>query len=168
MIDIKVGFPQAQIELKARKTLEGNLLILDHHTIDIIILPDENKVMCFPKHSAAEDSYSSQSRLFEFLADKGVIIRESIQGGNLFNSLEGLIPPSNQLNPIQAAVYVVGLFLMDENKAQKAADDYEHDLKDYFLKPDDQDSTEYGEVAQQAAKGAQVPGYYYIPLRYRY
>ena len=168
MINIKVGHPQARVELKARKTLDGNLLILDHDMIDIVLIPNDNKVMSFPKTSAADDSYGSQSRLFEFLADKGIIIRDSIQGGNIFNSLEGVIPQNPQLNPMQAAVYVISEFLSLEKDAQQTADDYEENLEKYFLKPSDMDSTEFGEVPQQAEKGAMVPGYYYIPLRYRY
>ena len=69
MIKIKVGYPEARVEIKARKTLDGNLLILDHDMIDIVLIPNENKVMSFPKTLAADDSYGSQSRLFEFLAD---------------------------------------------------------------------------------------------------
>jgi len=168
MINIKIGYPEARVELKARKTLDGNLLILDHDMIDIVLIPNENKVMSFPKTSAADDSYGSQSRLFEFLADKGVVIRESIQGGNIFNSLEGIVPQTPQLNSMQAAVYVISEFLTLEKDAQQTADDYEENLEKYFLKPSDKDSTEQGEVPQQAEKGAMVPGYYYIPLRYRY
>mgnify|MGYP003627735320 CR=1 FL=1 len=168
MINIKIGHPQTQVELKARKTLDGNLLILDHDMIDIALIPLENKVMSFPKTTAAEDSYGAQARLFEFLANNGIIIRESIQGGNIFNSLEAIVPETPQLNSMQAAVYVISHFLITEKEARQTAADYEDNLEKYFLKPSDQDSTEWGEVPQQAEKGAMVPGYYYIPLRYRY
>jgi hypothetical protein len=168
MINIKIGYPQTRVELKARKTLDGNLLILDHDMIDIALIPLENKVMSFPKSTAAEDSYGAQSRLFEFLANNGIIIRESIQGGNIFNSLEAVVPDTPQLNSMQAAVYVISEFLDTEREARQTAADYEDNLEKYFLKPSDQDSTELGEVPQQAEKGAMVPGYYYIPLRYRY
>jgi len=168
MIKIKVGYPEARVEIKARKTLDGNLLILDHDMIDIVLIPNENKVMSFPKTLAADDSYGSQSRLFEFLADKGIVVRETIQGGNIFNSLEGVVPETPRLNSMQAAVYVISEFLSLEKDAQKTADDYEENLEKYFLKPSDMDSTEQGEVPQQSEKGAMVPGYYYIPLRYRY
>jgi len=168
MINIKIGYPQARVELKARKTLDGNLLILDHDMIDIVLNPIDSKVMSFPKTTAAEDSYGSQARLFEFLANKGIILKDSIQGGNIFNSLEAVIPSTGALNELQAALYVISQFLEDEEKARKTADDYEDNLEKYFLKPSDKNSTEFGEVPQQAEKGALVPGYYYIPLRYRY
>jgi hypothetical protein len=167
MINIKIGGAQAQIELQARQTLEGNLLIMDHDLIDIVLLPESNKVIAFPKSKAADEAYGTQARFFDFLADKGVITRESIRGGNIFNSLEGIVPESKRVNSLQAVLYVMSEFLSVESKAKKAADAYEHNLEKYFVEPSDLDSTELGEVPQGAQKGAMVPGYYYIPLRYK-
>ena len=39
MISIKVGAPEATVELKARKALDGSLLIMDHNKIDISNVP---------------------------------------------------------------------------------------------------------------------------------
>jgi hypothetical protein len=167
MINITVGGPQASVKLQARKTLEGNLLIMDHDTIDIVLLPESFKVVAFPKSSATDDVYGTQSRFFDFLADKGVIDRQSVQGGNIFSSIEGIIPESKNANPLQAAVYVISEFLADEADALQSAQKYEKEIENYFTEPTDQDSTELGEVPQYAEKGAMVPGYYYIPLRYK-
>lgn len=166
-LEIIQGIAQARVKLNARKTLENNLLILDHDMIDIVLLPENSKVLAFPKNQSIEDAYSVQNRFFEFLADKGVVERSTIQGGNVFNSLEGTIPTSDTVNPLQAAVYVISEFIADEADVKKTAEEYEKNLEDYFLKPTDRDSTELGEVPQEAEKGAMVPGYYYIPLRYR-
>ena len=167
MINIKIGGPQASVELHARRTLEGNLLIMDHDLIDIVVLPESSKLMAFPKSQSVEDCYNTQTRLFDFLSDKGVVDRASIQGGNIFSSLEGVIPESKQANGMQAAVFVIAEFIADEADAMKTAETYEKNLEQYFTAPSDRDSTELGEVPQQAEKGAMVPGYYYIPLRYR-
>jgi len=167
MINIKIGGPQARVELQARRTLEGNLLIMDHDLIDIVLLPESSKLMAFPKSQSVEDCYNTQTRLFDFLSDKGIIDRSTIQGGNIFSSIEGLIPESQHANGMQAAVYVISEFIADETDAMKTADNYEKNLEKYFTDPSDRDSTELGEVPQQAEKGAMVPGYYYIPLRYR-
>ena len=48
MIKIKVGGPQATVELKARKALDGSLLIMDHKKIDIAVMPEQMKVVTFP------------------------------------------------------------------------------------------------------------------------
>ncbi len=167
MINIKIGGPQASVELRSRKTLDGSLLIMDHDLIDIVVLPEDGKVVVFPKSQSVEDAYSTQSRFFEFLADKGIIDRESVQGGNIFSSLEAAILVSKNANPLQATVYVISEFIADEVDVKKAADQYERNLEKYFVEPTDKDSTEHGEVPHAAQKGAMVPGYYYIPLRYK-
>jgi hypothetical protein len=167
MIKIHVGGPQATVELQARKTLDGNLLIMDHDIIDIVLLPESSKVLAFPKSHSVEDAYGTQTRLFDFLSDKGIVDRDSVQGGNIFSSLEAVIPESKNANGLQAAVYVISEFITTEADTLKRAEEYEKNLEDYFTEPTDLDSTELGEVPQRAEKGAMVPGYYYIPLRYK-
>jgi len=168
MIKIKIGGPQATVELNARKALDGSLLIMDHQKIDIAVVPDKLKVVTFPKTTSTEDVYDYQNRLLELLADKGIIDRSSIQGGNVFRSLEGTVHESEQINPLQAAVYIIAEFINSEAEHEQVADRYEKELEDMYTHPDDRDSTEYGEVPQYAEKGSMRPGYYYYPLRNRY
>ena len=168
MIKITLGGPQATVELKARKSLDGSLLIMDHKKIDIALVPEGLKVVTFPKTTSTEDVYDYQNRLMELLSDRGVINRESIQGGHVFRSLEGTIFENEQVNPLQAAVYVIAEFLEHEAGQEQVADDYEKELEDMYTHPSDLDSTELGEVPQRAEKGSMRPGYYYYPLRYRY
>ena len=169
MITIKIGEgPHATVELNARRALDGSLLIMDHLKIDIALQPSEMKVVTFPKTTSTEDVYDYQNRLLELLADKGIIDRSSIQGGIVFRSLEADIYENDQINPIQAAVYIICQFLTYESEHERVADDYEKELEDMYTHPDDRDSTEYGEVPQHAQKGSMRPGYYYYPLRNRY
>jgi hypothetical protein len=168
MIKIKVGGPTATVELHARKALDGSLLIMDHQKIDIAVIPDKLKIVTFPKSIATEDVYDYQSRLMELLSDKGIVDRATVQGGNVFRSLEGTILESDQVNPLQAAVYVISEFLSYEAEHERIADRYEKELEDMYTHPDDRDSTEYGEIPQYAQKGSMRPGYYYYPLRNRY
>ena len=168
MIKIKIGGPQATVEMNARRALDGSLLIMDHAQIDIAILPEAMKISTFPKSIATEDVYDYQNRLLEWLADRGIIDRSSIQGGNLFRSLEGAVYETEKVNPLQAAVYVISEFIVNESEHERIADNYEKELEDMFTHPSDRDSTEYGEVPQYAEKGSMRPGYYYYPLRNRY
>ena len=168
MINITIGGPQATVELKARRALDGTLLIMDHNKIDIAVMPEQNKVMTFPKNTATEDVYDYQNRLLELLADRGVVDRASIQGGNIFRSLEGNIFTNEEVNPLQAAVFVISEFIQYEAEHERVADEYEKELEDMYTHPSDRDSTEYGEVPQYAEKGSMRPGYYYYPLRNRY
>lgn len=168
MIKIKIGGPQATVELNARKALDGSLLIMDHQKIDIAVMPEQMKVITFPKTTATEDVYDYQNKLLEMLADKGLVDRSSIQGGNIFRSLEGALFENEQVNSLQGAVYIIAEFLEHEAKHEKIADRYEKELEDMYTRPTDRDSTEYGEVPQYAEKGSMRPGYYYFPLRNRY
>ena len=168
MITIKVGGPQATVELNARKALDGSLLIMDHQKIDIAVMPEQMKVITFPKTTSTEDVYDYQNRLLEMLADKGVVDRASIQGGNVFRSLEGILFESEQINALQAAVFIISEFLEYEAEHERIADTYEKELEDMYTHPSDRDTTEYGEVPQYAEKGSMRPGYYYHPLRNRY
>ena len=45
-VDIKMD---PRVNLKARKTLDGNILILDHEDIDIVLVSGKNKCVTFPK-----------------------------------------------------------------------------------------------------------------------
>ena len=168
MIKIKIGGPQATVELNARRGLDGSLLIMDHSKIDIAVMPEDMKVVTFPKNSSTEDVYEYQNRLMELLADKGVLDRGTVQGGNVFRSLEGMLFTNEQINSLQAAVYVISEFLNDETEHEHIADEYEKELEDMYTHPTDRDTTEYGEVPQYAEKGSMRPGYYYRPLRNRY
>ena len=168
MIKIKIGGPHATVELNARRALDGSLLIMDHNKIDIAVMPEEMKIVTFPKSVSTEDVYEYQNRLLELLADKGIIDRSSIQGGSIFRSLEANVYESEQINSLQAAVYVISEFIQREDHTDRVADQYEKELEAMYTHPDDRDSTEFGEVPQYAEKGSMRPGYYYYPLRNRY
>ena len=168
MIKITVGAPEATVELKARRALDGSLLIMDHQKIDIAIVPETMKISTFPKSTTSEDVYDFQNRLLELLADHGIVDRSSIQGGNVFRSLEGMLFENDQVNPLQAATYIIAEFIQTEARHEQIADQYEKELEDMYTHPSDRDSTEYGEVPQYGEKGSMRPGYYYYPLRNRY
>jgi len=168
MIKIKIGGPQATVELRARRALDGSLLIMDHKKIDIAVIPDSMKISTFPKSTSSEDVYDFQNRLLELLADRGILDRASIQGGHVFRSLEGNLYENDQINPLQAATFIIAEFLENEARHERVADQYEKELEDMYTHPDQRDSTEYGEVPQEAEKGGMRPGYYYHPLRNRY
>ena len=94
--------------------------------------------------------------------------RSTIQGGNVFRSLEGVVYENSEVNSLQAAVYVIAEFIDMEAQYERIADEYEKELENMYTHPTDRDSTELGEVPQDAEKGSMRPGYYYYPLRNRY
>lgn len=166
-INVNIEEPQGQqqevknkmkMSLVARKTLDGNIMLLDHPDIDIVIMPEDMKVVAFPKGAMDDNIYSVQSRMFDFLIKKGVILRETVRGGNVYGSLEGVIPPPKQKVSIdELMVMTLGKFIEQERPAflyQKAVEDQEQER---LLEPDPEDSTEFGEIPHKAEKGSIIP-----------
>jgi len=166
-INIKVHRKKKEvsIELQARKTLDGNVLIFDHKEMDIAILTQKNKVLAFPKEKFSDEVYHSESRLFEYLRKKGLIELGSIQGGNIYGSLEAAIvkPVDEDINAIDFTLYNIYTFLKEEKPYFDYIEEYEEMLDDYMVDPTKEDSTALGEVPQAAEKGSIRPGYNYAP-----
>jgi len=119
------------LELKARKSLDGNIMIFDHQEMDIVIMPKKSKVVTFAKNDFSDTVYESQSRLFDFLKRKGIVTYESIRGGNVYGSLEAQIaqPESEDINTIDYTIYGVYNFIKEEKPYYDYIDDY---VEDYF------------------------------------
>jgi hypothetical protein len=153
------------LELKAKRSLDGNILIFDHHEMDIVVMPDKNKVVTFAKKDFSDTVYESQSRLFDFLKHRGIVNHETIRGGSVYGSLEGAISESKEenVNVVDYTIYGIYKFLKEEKPYYDYIDDYEQMLDDYYTNPTDGDSTELGEVPHSDEKGALKPGYNYEP-----
>ena len=103
-----------KILLKARKTIDGNIIISDHPDMDIVIYAKNNKLVSLPKEELDDEVYDSQSRLFKYLSRQGVIDTNSIQAGNLFMSMEAVIPEAVKGDKIQYVLYAISNFIEDE------------------------------------------------------
>ena len=94
-IKVQVGEPEKNIvynpkmSMILRKTLGGDYAIYDHYDMDIVIQPERKQVLAFAKNEMSDDVYAAQDRLFAFLQKKGVILPETIQGGNVYGSMQG-------------------------------------------------------------------------------
>jgi len=150
---------QATVDLKIRKTLDGSFVIFDHPEIDIVIMPQMLKVISFPKEEMGDHIYATQSRLFEFLSKKGVVVLDSVQGGNLYGSLEANIPPpaNQEVDPVEVAIYVVAKFIEEEKPFYDREEKYKDDIGDWMLEPEDEYSTDldWAEKTHQPRKGVQ-------------
>ncbi len=150
---------QATVHLKMRKTLDGSFVISDHPEIDVVIMPHMLKIVSFPKEEMGDHIYATQSRLFEFLSKKGVITFDSVQGGNLYGTLEANVqPPENmEVDPIEVAIYVIAKFIEEEKPFYDREEKYKDDVEDWLLEPDDEYSTDldWAEKTHQPRKGVQ-------------
>jgi hypothetical protein len=159
-----------KVKLAIRKTLDGDLIIQDHHNINIIISPEKGKIVTFPKGEFNNDCYSDQDQLFQYLTQAGVINADSIIGGNIYGSLEAKYPTEKkgEEEPIEVVILNVTNFLNKDKEEYSIRKKFIDDLERELLTPDEEVSTELGEVPQEKFKGS-VPKYGF-PTRgiYRY
>ena len=161
--------PQKTVTLNARKTIAGDFVIFDHRDIDIVLSPEQKKIILFPKDSMADRVYDAQNRLFHHLNTAGIIERDSIQGGNVYGTLEAKLQlsPDEKLNPMNAAIYSISRHLDEEEQYYSVPKDHEEEERDQLLNPDAEDSTELGEVPHEDQKGSITPGLRPYGLMYR-
>lgn len=145
-----------RVKLKARRTLDGNIMILDHEDIDVVFLPEKNKCVTFPKESMSDKVYAAQDRMFKFFVKKGIVNRSTIRGGNVFGSLEADILESSVpgIDQTQAFLHVIHEYLNGEKPYFKSSDEYDDERLDALLRPSEEDSTELGDVPQSDRKGS--------------
>jgi len=143
------------LELNARSTLDGNLAIFDHEDIDIVIMPRESKILTMAKEQMSDEVYDTQSRLFEFLVKKGIVLPESVQGGNVYGSLEARYPQSNDqgVDTFQATILSVSKFLDQERPFFEWKKQQEVERDKELLNPDEDASTELGEIPHKETQG---------------
>ena len=178
-IDIKIGnslpdnkSPKASIsyEINARKAIDGSVMIFDHIDIDIVFQSSKNKIVTFPKEMLDDQVYGSQNRFFEFLMKKGIIVPESVQGGNVYGSMEALILDSSnqEINKEQVVFLSIAKFIEEERPYFMYEKRYEEQEIDRLTDPDAEDSTELGDVPHDDNKGSIVPSRHrrYIPGYY--
>ena len=75
---------EIEFNLNLRSALNGDLMILDHKDIDIVVQPTTKKIVTFAKETLSDAVYGAESRLLEYLRGQGVINYDSIQGGNVY------------------------------------------------------------------------------------
>jgi len=159
-----------RIELKARRTIEGNIIILDHEDMDIVLMTEKKKCVTFPKETMSDKVYSSQDRMFKFLARKGLISHSSIRGGNVFGSLEAEMLESKipGVDYNQALLFSIHEYIKEEKPYFRSSEEYDDDRLDAMLRPSPEDSTELGDVPQAAQKGSHSPSVRPYGFMYNY
>jgi hypothetical protein len=163
MIKLKIDDPiDAKLRLKAKKNIAGDIVILDHPDIDIMISPDENRVLTFPKKEYADHIYALQSRLFDFLTRKGICKHGSVRASNVFGSLQGTMLADKvsqpAVDPTHIAIYLITKFLKDELHFGDIVDDYQDSYEKELTKPPDDETTELGKVPHDPHKGTNYYG----------
>lgn len=159
-----------RVRLKARRALDGSILILDHEDLDIVIFPEKNKCLTLPKDNLSDKVYEAQDRLFSFLRKKGVVDYSSIRGGNIFGSMEADIMEASipGIEPLQAVLFVIHEYMTQEKPYFKSSGEFDDERLDRLLRPSDEDSTELGDVPQSDKKGSMSPDVRPFGFQYNY
>tara|TARA_B100000575_G_C23007684_1_gene580520 strand:+ start:348 stop:944 length:597 start_codon:yes stop_codon:yes gene_type:complete len=156
--DLKVKLehedPKITFELNARKALNGDIMIFDHTDIDIVILSEKKKIVAFAKDIMSDVVYGAENRLFEYLKKKGVVAYDSIQGGNVYGSLEAQILDSKELDSLKITLLNVSKWMDSERPYFESMKAYDKMMDDSLLEPDPESSTEFGEVPHEEEKGS--------------
>ena len=160
--------PAVTVNLNIRKTMDGDFMIFDHADIDIIIMVKKQKIVAFPKDMMSEVVYGAQDRMFKFLRKKGMIQIDSVVGGSIYGSLQGTLLPSDKYNNTRLAIVNIEKWIDSERPYFEFIEDYEDLQADRLTDPNEEDSTELGEVPHEETKGSLRPGYNYGPYYQSY
>ena len=149
---------QAKMNLKVRKTPDGNIMIFDHLDIDIVMMPKKKKIITFPKEDYGDSVYKTQSRMFDYLVRKGVVVYDSVQGGSVFSSIEATIVEAADFNTTQLTLFAIGKFIEEERPAMEYQAALEREFERRLSQPLESESTEFDARRHAEQKGSIRPG----------
>ena len=151
--------PIEKILLKARKTIDGNIIVPDHPDMDIMIIPAKNKIVSLPKADLDDELHDSQKRLFDFLVRKGVIDYSTVQDGNLFMTREATIPEvtGTEGDKIQYCLYAVSNFIDKEMPFYNNMKEFEKEVEENLLEPEVDEYTQFDPSRHGDVKGTMPP-----------
>jgi hypothetical protein len=151
--------PPIQVSLNMRRGLDGRLLIYDHEHIDIVFVPDKMKVIAFAKKDYSDIIYETQNRLFKFLAERGLCSPHGVRGGSVYGALEcRMFFPKDEIPMEHILVLNIKKWLDSEIPSIEKEKEYIDNFEKFLTDPDDEDSTQLGEVPQESFKGS-IPQY---------
>ena len=153
----------AEIKLNISKTVNGDYYIKDHSDIDIVIMVEKNKVLALSKDLMSEMVYGAQDRLFRFLTEKGLVDPATVQGGSVYGSMEGMLLQSDELNVPNMTILNISEWIDSERPYFEFVEKFEEMEVEHFVDPNEEESTELGEVPHEETKGTLRPGYTYGP-----
>ena len=153
-------------ELTVRETLGGDLMIYDHKDIDIVLMQEKKKIVAFAKDIITDSVYGAESRMFEHLRQHGIVAYDSIQGGNIYGSMEAKILESKKYDSVKSALLELANWFKEETPMMNSLEDHDQIMDDALLNPDDEHATELGEVPHEEEKGSILQNNMFAPYLY--
>jgi len=137
----------------------AEMLVKTSNRIDLM----EQESPQLSKEEFNDDVYDTQDRFFKFLAKKGVIERDTIQGGTAYGALEANIPQT-QYNEVHHILLAISKFIEEEKPYYTFEKQYEKELEKQLTEPLPDESTEWDpDKYHDSEKGTRVkdPYHYY-------
>jgi hypothetical protein len=152
----KANEKKVRLDLDARKSLAGDIMIFDHGDIDIVLSPTTKKVVAFPKESMSDLVYGAQNRLMTHLVKRGILTPESVQAGSFYGALEATIQESStpDISGPKLALINISQFIEEERPYFENTEAIISMEDGELVHPDKTDSTELGEVPQSTDQGS--------------
>lgn len=152
---MKIKFLQKQkVVLDIKKTISGNIIINDSPDYEIMINPKNRKVITFPKGTFSDGNENDQLAFFNFLRRQSAIKHDSVQGGYVFGSYDALYPEGEEENSLNYLLYCISEFFKVKLPELKKKQDYLEKRKQFIYEPDDENSTDLGDVPHEERKGS--------------
>ena len=145
---------KTNFKLEYRPALNGDIMIMDHKDIDIVLKKDDSKIITFAKEALSDFTYGAEARLLEFMRKRGVLEYDSIQGGNIYGSLEAKLMESDNTDVHNVALMVISEWMTTEESYLRGTTAYDNLEDDHLVSPDGEYSTELGEVPAATRKGS--------------
>lgn len=155
-----------KFDMLARESLNGDIMIFEHKDIDIVIMQEKKKVVAFAKEMLNDNVYGAEKRLFDHLRKTGIIQYDSIQGGNVYGSMEAVVLDSEKYDPMKSALVQIHEWCKSEKPSNEFLEAHEDMMQDNVLDPDDEHATELGEVPHEEEKGSILQRNMFAPYLY--
>jgi hypothetical protein len=154
--------------LNFSKAINGDIMIFGHKDIDIMILKEQKKIVAFAKDMLTDDVYGAETRLFDYLRKKGLVSYDSIQGGNIYGSMEAKMLEAEKKikQPLVLATHIVNEWIKSEKPMMDFMEAHDDLMDDAMLDPDDEHATELGEVPHEEEKGSILQKNLFAPYLY--
>jgi len=169
-VDIHVNKNTIKRESKGnfRRAINGDYMMFAHGHIDIMVLVEQKKVVAFAKDVISDNVYGAEKRLFDYLKKQGIIQYDSIQGGNIYGSMEAKILNAHKSikKPFALVLDKINEWIQKEKPMFNALDAHDDMMQDNLLNPDDEHATELGEVPHEEEKGSILQKNLFAPYLY--
>ena len=157
---------ELKFDILAREALNGDIMIFEHRDIDIVIMQEKKKVVAFAKEMLNDNVYGAEKRLFDHLRKTGIIQFDSIQGGNVYGSMEAIVLDSKKQDAMKSAFVQIYEWCQSEKPGNERLESHEDMMQDNMLNPDDEHATELGEVPHEEEKGSILQRNLFAPYLY--